>query len=84
MLCNSWTEVASLRQSCILHHAIEDSSLRYEVRRSVKLCDLSLVQHQHSAGGDQRVFHSHTDGQSIHISIKIEILLLMSELMDYC
>lgn len=43
-----------LCQSCVFSHAVEDSSLWYEVWRSVKLCYLSLVQHQHSARRDRR------------------------------
>lgn len=50
LVCNIGTKKAVLLcQSCILSHAVEDSSLRYKVCRSIKLCYLSLVQHQHSA-----------------------------------
>lgn len=42
------TTAALLCQSCVLRHAVEDSFLGDEVCRSIKLGDLSLVQHQHS------------------------------------
>lgn len=43
-----------LRQSSIFRHAVEDSSLCYEVCWSVKLCYLSLVQNQHSGRQEHR------------------------------
>lgn len=45
-----------LCQACVLGHAIEYSFLCYEIDRSVKLCDLSLVQHQHSERTGEKGF----------------------------
>lgn len=50
-------EAALLCQPCVFSHAVEDTSLGYEVCRSVELCYLSLVQHQHSAGREKRFSH---------------------------
>lgn len=48
------TKAALLHQSCIFRHAVEDSSLGYELSGSVKLSYLSLVQHKHPGRGQTR------------------------------
>jgi len=49
-VCNiGGRKAALLRQACVFSHAVEDPPLGQEVSRSVELCYLPLVQHQHSA-----------------------------------
>lgn len=57
-LSGHWDKKAVLLcQSCVLHHAVENPSLGYEVCRSIKLCYLSLVQHQHSGKREEIIIY---------------------------